>query len=390
MRILLADDSPVVRECIGNALRDWGYDTTVVNDGEQALARLRADSGLELAILDWQMPGLDGPEVCRRLREGEDSRYIYTIVLTAATDGQSITEAMNQGADDYLLKNAPRTELHARLKAARRIVELQQKLRSEAKRLAHAQRMESVGNLAAGMAHELNTPIQYISHNLEFITQEMSKVLEALKASGVTLSGVDVPFLLAELIPSCRETREGIEKVKSILNALRDFSVHSSEERSIVSLNELVETAITLCRNEWNDKADLVLKLSDQAPRIRCIPQDVSQVALQLTMNAAQAIERRYHNEGEKGLIEVSTEVAGSSVRIKVHDTGCGIPVDIRDKIFDPFFTTKAVGSGIGAGLSLIHSAVVERHQGTIEFESEVDVGTTFVVTMPMCLEPDS
>jgi len=387
MKILLADDSLLVRECIGSALREWGYTVEVAGSGDEALTRIREDADIQIAILDWQMPGLDGPEVCAKLREGEQSRYVYTIVLTAAADGQSIVEAMEQGADDYLLKAAPREELRARLKAASRIVELQLRLRQDAKRLAQAQRMESVGNLSAGMAHELNTPVQYISHNLEFITQELKKFLDCIAAHRIEIPGLDVPFLRSELMPACNETREGIERVKSILNALRDFSATSAQERAVVSVNELVSTASVLCRNEWHDVAELVLDLSPENPRCRCIPQDISQITLQLILNAAQAIQQKVGLSRERGRIGVATEVVSGKLRLSVSDSGCGIPDGIREKIFDPFFTTRTVGTGIGAGLSLIYSAAVERHRGTIDFESRIDVGTTFHITLPLYAE---
>ena len=384
MRILLADDSEIVRRSIGSALEGWGFDVVCAADGTEALKHLLTDASLRIAILDWQMPGMDGPDVCARLRSADNSRYVYVLVLTAATDGQSVLEALNKGADDYMLKAAPRAELEARLKAGARIVELQQRLINDAQRLAQAQRMESVGNLASGISHELNTPIQYVSHNVEFVAEEIEKLVDHLNRSPVLLPGVDIEFLGQELVPACRETLTGLSHIKSIVDAIRDFSSSSACERNVTSLNSLVSAASALCRNEWVDIAELKLELAPEEPLLMCIPQDIQQVALQLILNAIQAIQARPTPRGRSNeRIQVCTALEGELVRLSVSDTGCGIPEEIRSRVFDPFFSTREVGSGRGAGLALVYSAVVERHGGTISFDSQIGEGTVFHVVLP-------
>jgi signal transduction histidine kinase len=386
MRVLLADDSRLVRHGVGNALREWGFEVLEAHDGLEAWAHLQQQPDIAIAVLDWQMPGLEGPEVCQRLRTLEQRAYIYTIMLTAQSDELGVSKAIELGADDYITKSAPLHELQARLKAARRIVLLQQRLIEDGRRLGRAQRMEALGNLAAGMAHELNTPVQYISHNTEFLHEEFSKLLSCLQdTTSKTLPACpDLAYLRTEIPATIAQTLQGLERVKQIINALRDFTSPAGSEWCSTEISRLVESSVTIAQNQWNEYATLALELPVGLPTCECIPQDLSQAILQIVLNAGQAIQRKVKGTTARGLITVRAECCEATLCITIEDNGIGIDPEIREQIFDPFFTNREVGSSLGTGLAFVHSAIVERHQGLIDVHSEVGVGTRVVLRLPL------
>jgi PAS domain S-box-containing protein len=275
--------------------------------------------------------------------------------------------------------------------------------------LQHAQRLESVGTLAAGIAHEINTPMQFVSDNLRFVRESMTPLTgllalmpEVVKAGdtgrirpalakrlAAAASGVDVDFLAAELPTALAETQEGVTRVTSIVRAMKDFSHPGSGGRAPADLNRAIETTVAVARNEYRYYADLETDLEDLPP-VDCYVADLNQVFLNLLVNAAHAVRDKVEAGGPRGVIRISTRADGDFVEVRVSDTGTGIPVEARERVFEQFFTTKQVGRGTGLGLSIARAVVVEKHRGTIRFETEPGVGTTFIVRFPRtaCVEP--
>jgi len=274
-------------------------------------------------------------------------------------------------------------------------VRLQQELR-----LAH--KLEAIGQLAAGIAHEINTPAQYVSDNVTFLSEAFGTLLPLLKSfAGLPKAGrdlmpaeiteirhlardTDLDYLLTELPSSLEQTAAGIGQIKKIVKAMKEFS-HPADDVKAVDLNHVIETTITVAKNEWKYVADVILDLAPDLPAVACNPSEINQVLLNLIVNAAQAIgEVTNRDSKSKGEIKISTRADGVDVVITVVDTGCGIPDAIRDRIYDPFFTTKDVGKGTGQGLAIVHRIVRERHRGTIECDSTVGKGTRFVIRLPV------
>ncbi len=275
--------------------------------------------------------------------------------------------------------------------------------------LAHAQKMESVGQLAAGIAHEINTPIQYVGDNTRFlknsfegierILQEADQLLEKCGAYGelepavqslrALFEEVDLEFLRAEIPSAIDQTLEGADSVARIVRAMKDFSHPGSEERIRVNLNQALENTLTVCKNEWKYVADLKTNFSEDLPQIDCLPGELNQVFLNLVVNAAHAIESNMSakRSTERGTLTVATKSIERWAVVEITDTGCGIPEAIQSRIFDPFFTTKAVGKGTGQGLAICYNVVVERHQGKLFFTTEPGVGTTFHVWLPFAAD---
>jgi PAS domain S-box-containing protein len=270
--------------------------------------------------------------------------------------------------------------------------------------LRHAQKMEGIGQLAAGIAHEINTPTQFITDNLTFLRDSWKSAHELLEryrsvirnAPGFLPPGVataleqaerecDLGFIAAEVPRAIDQSLDGSHRVTEIVRAMKEFSHPDSADKTATDLNRAIESTITVARNEWKYVAEITTEFDETLPPIVCYPGDINQVILNVLVNAAHAV-KDAAAEGQKGVITVRTRRRGEFAEISVTDTGTGIPEAIRSRIFDPFFTTKEVGKGTGQGLSLAHNVVVKKHSGKVWFETEMGRGTTFFVDLPINL----
>lgn len=269
--------------------------------------------------------------------------------------------------------------------------------------LRHAQKLEAVGGLAAGIAHELNTPIQFVGDNVRFL-QEGFAAFQRLLARhrdlyqaalcGTIPQGVidevrkaeiaeEADYLSTEVPNALTQTLDGVDRVATIVRAMKDFAHPSQGEKTAADLNKALGSTLIVARNEIKYVADVKTEFGD-IPSVFCNLEDLNQVFLNLLVNAAHAIDDKVKGTGGRGVIEIRTWCEDGYVAIAISDTGCGIPENIRDRIFDPFFTTKSVGRGTGQGLAISRSIVVEKHDGTLTFESEIGHGTTFYIRLPI------
>jgi PAS domain S-box-containing protein len=277
--------------------------------------------------------------------------------------------------------------------------------------LAKAQKLESIGHLAAGIAHEINTPTQYIGDNTHFLQEgfedihkllgTFQRLLRAAKDDTVTddliaeveaaVREADIDFLADEIPKAIEQSLDGVARVAGIVRAMKEFSHPGSDLKQAMDLNRAIETTLTVSRNEWKYVAELVTDFDPNLPPVPCLSGDLNQVVLNLVVNAAQAIGEVVGDGSDgKGTITVRTRLDGDWAEIRVEDTGTGIPEEIRSKVFDHFFTTKEVGKGSGQGLTIAHSIIVRKHGGTIRFETETGRGTTFIIRLPITDQPRS
>lgn len=273
--------------------------------------------------------------------------------------------------------------------------------------LRQAQKLEGIGQLAAGIAHEINTPAQFVTDNLTFLLESwesakpvldqyrktMNEVLakvapEAAAFLAKAEQGCDLEFIAEEVPRAIEQSLDGARRVAGIVRAMKEFSHPDSAEKSDTDLNKGILSTITVARNEWKYVAEMETDLDESLPPVFCYPGEVNQVILNLVVNAAHAIKDKV-KDGELGKIKVCTRNRGDMVEIGVSDTGMGIPETIQNRIYEPFFTTKEVGKGTGQGLSFAHSVVVKKHQGKIRFETEAGRGTTFFLELPI-RKPDA
>jgi PAS domain S-box-containing protein len=269
---------------------------------------------------------------------------------------------------------------------------------------ALSEKMEAIGQLAAGIAHEINTPIQYIGDNLRFLQKTFSKFTEILEAYQkvtaeaeryLTQEDIDaiealkkqnrIQHYLKESPGAVQEALDGVERVRKIVLAMREFSHPSEKEKKLADINHGIETTIVISRNEWKYYAELETDLDPDLPLVNCQIDEINQVILNMIVNAAQAIHEKLGEGSEgKGKISISTRQDENKIRIIIQDTGKGIPEAIQMRIFDPFFTTKGVGKGTGQGLSMAHNIIVKKHKGSIKVESIVGEGATFTIEIPL------
>lgn len=271
-----------------------------------------------------------------------------------------------------------------------------------------SQKLESIGRLAAGIAHEINTPIQYVGDNLHFISEsfkEMEKLfenydllLEAGRKStsdlGIveeiekTIQTIDFLYLRKEIPKAIEQSRKGAARVAKIVRAMKDFSHPSQGVKKPADLNKALENTIIISKNEWKYVTDLETDFDPDLPQVTCVIDEINQVILNMIINAVHAIMEK-NPDGGKGKIIIQTRSKTGLIEIRISDTGAGIPPEIINKIFDPFFTTKEVGKGTGQGLTLAHDIIVNKHNGSIEVESEVGKGTTFIILLPVGEAPN-
>ena len=270
--------------------------------------------------------------------------------------------------------------------------------------LQQAQKLEAVGQLASGIAHEINTPTQYIGDNLSFLEEafaNLTKLLaahdsllaaarsntissEMLQELGSIADRVDVRYLLEESPKAFAQTKEGLGRVSKLVSAMKEFSHPGAKEKTPWDLNRAIDSTITISRNEWKYVADLTTDFDPNLPAIPCLVSEFNQVILNLIVNAAHAIGSTIkEGQATKGKIKVQTLNSPNWVEIRIEDTGTGIPKEIQPHVFEPFFTTKEVGKGTGQGLMIARSVIVDKHQGSIHFETEDGKGTTFIIRLP-------
>ena len=308
-----------------------------------------------------------------------------------------------------IIPSADRGNLRA-LVVARNITERkeaeQQRLALEVQ-LRQGQKLEAIGRLAAGIAHEINTPTQYIGDNATFLREScgeafalmgrlMASLVEirALGGPGAEvagkalddLAGADMDYLGTEIPKAIQQSIEGVGRISEIVSAMKDFSHPGSESKVLADLHRAIESTITVSRNEWKYSANLVMEFDPDLPLVPCYPGELNQVILNLIVNAAHAIEaaRGGRDSGIMGHIVVMTRTFPDAVEISVSDDGTGIPEEVQAHMFEPFYTTKPLGKGTGQGLAIVHSVIVEKHRGSIEVQSAVGRGTTIILRLPM------
>jgi signal transduction histidine kinase len=428
MEILIVEDDDIPRSLLKKMLIEMGHNVTESEDGREAWEWL-CQNPCHLVITDWLMPELDGLELCRKIRSESFGCYLYVIMLTCKDRKKDLVEAFRAGADDYIPKPFDPEELRARVMTAMRVVELEKRhkqlnetlvesaaqIKAKNKKLETAfgrledtqtqmiqsEKMASIGQLAAGVAHEINNPTGYVSSNLKTLSDYLKEIgqlirkyqnfIESLshgKSSVVVDSDVvktiqniksleediDISFLLGDIEDLIGDCREGTDRIKKIVQDLKDFAHPGEDKLQSMDINRGLESTLNVVNNELKYKATLHKQFGD-IPMVNAYPQQLNQVFMNILVNAAQAIEK-------KGDIHIVTRKKNDFVEVEISDTGCGIDPKNISRIFDPFFTTKDVGKGTGLGMNIAYN-IVKKHEGTIDVRSELGKGTNFTIRIP-------
>ena len=396
MKILIAEDDPTLRMVLKSILQRLGHEIVVAEDGNQAWKILQTDSP-KLAILDWMMPGIEGVELCRRVRERTDGDYVYIILLTGKVENKDIVAGLDAGADDYITKPFDSDVLHSRVAVGARIVqyetllaeknvqlqrygsEMEKLARERSKQLIHAERMATVGLLSAGIAHEINNPTAFIAGNIQTLEKFWGDVEPALRQQ-IQQDGENtqkLEFILDEMPKAVEGIRSGVMRISRIVKGLKSFCRKNEDSVAACDINTCVEQALELCHNALKYYVTVERDLAENLPQIMADSQLIEQVLINLFVNAADAM-----TEYGQGTLTIKTQSADNSVVVKVSDTGQGIPDDKLNDIWQPFFTTKPPDKGTGLGLFTVRG-IIENHEGQIKVENKVVGGAEFTITLP-------
>jgi two-component system, NtrC family, sensor kinase len=393
--ILIVDDMPSNIHALNELLRH-DYDITAATSGARALEICRAQQP-DLILLDLVMPEIDGIEVCRRLKADPATKGIPVIFVTARNELGDEEQALKAGAIDFFMKPviAPilrqRVANHLELKRqqddAQRLIQKMQEMQAQ---LLQSEKLAAIGQLAAGVAHEINNPVGYVTSNLNSLRDYIATLTELLtlyREAEAALppdwrgriegerTKADLDYILADLDHLVHEATEGTDRVRQIVADLKEFAHIHGTEWKLADLHKGLDSTLNVVHNEIKYKAEVIKEYGD-IPPVNCLPQQLNQVFMNLLVNAAAAIP-------ERGTITVRTGREGDEVFVDVEDTGTGIAEQHLPRLFEPFFTTKPVGKGTGLGLSVAYG-IVKKHGGRFEVQSTVGKGTRFRVWLPV------
>lgn len=392
--ILVVDDTLEIRVLLGEMLREE-YRVVFARDGQEGLEVARQVVP-DLIISDVMMPHVDGQEFCRRIKEDSATAHIPFIMLTAKAELSMKIGGLNCGADDYLIKPFEENELQARVRSLLRLRGLHQdldrrnrelrtaynELRDLQSQLVQAEKMSSLGQLIAGLAHEINNSINAVYNGirpLAMTIKRVEKLVEGEPQPALTDSGKsEVHAAFQKILMLASVVEAGAARTARIISDLKTFSHPGNEDFQVFDLHEALDMCVNLLSSSLRDRIEVVRDYGEIG-RVFGPAGQLNQVFMNILNNAQQAIP-------DDGTITITTRQEDEWVSVRIRDTGCGIPADVRERIFDPFFTTKEPGVGTGLGLSLSYG-LITKLGGTIECQSELQRGTEFVIRFPCVAE---
>ncbi|MBE9183270.1 response regulator [Microcoleus sp. LEGE 07076] len=415
--ILIVDDSATNLAVLSQALKTAGYKVRVAVDGESALAMLRKcaiDSTKnpfpELILLDVQMPGIDGFETCRRIKDDQETKTIPVIFMTALADAESKIKGLSLGAVDYITKPFEQDEVIARVNIHWRLKQLTDNLEEQVTQRTSAlqqaqvkvvqqEKLSALGQLVAGVAHEINNPLSFMVSNIAPAKEYLAEITEVLSlyqkhypepASDIVskIEDIDLEFVIEDFSHLLDSMEVGTERIKDISLSLRNFARSDGDIASAIELHQTVDSTLLLLKHRLKDQgcrpAIEVIQNYGELPLIKCYPGPMNQVFMNLLANAIDAVEEAWEKDQRPLNITISTEVLRESAIVRIADNGLGMADEIQQHLFEPLFTTKAVGKGTGLGLSIAKQIVTDKHGGQLFCKSIAGKGTEFAIELPI------
>ncbi len=415
--IMVVDDDRFSRVLARDLLIKEGHIVHEAKDGQESVEQF-AGYDPDLILMDVEMPKMNGFQACKLIKEHPEGKDIPVIFVTARDDADFISKAFASGAEDYLLKPVNLTLLrhritqvlsnhaykHKVLRQNQALAQALQKLKDTQGHLIQQEKMAGIGQLAAGVAHEINNPLGFINSNFETLNEYVTrlsdvlqlyrKLPQLLKDAGLSspelqnsldeISDLErkkkLDFILEDLASLFSESRDGLERVAKIIRALRAFSrIDVKNQLEDYDLNEGLETTLIVARNEIKYVAEIKTEFGN-VPPIKALGSQINQVLLNLIVNAAQAIKSSGISDG---VITLATFTSAEAVGCRITNNGPPIPPEVQKRIMEPFFTTKPVGQGTGLGLSISYDIIVKKHGGELSFISDEKNGTTFTLKLP-------
>ncbi len=419
-KLLVVDDTPANLEFITEALSSAGYQVTIAISGDRALNRLKTYTP-DLILLDVQMPGIDGFETCRQIKENPNLADIPIIFITALSDPESIARGFSLGAVDYINKPFQEAELFARVKnhiqtkqfAERLTQQVEErtksletamaKLKSSQIQIIQQEKMSALGNLVAGVAHEINNPIGFVRGNVKELQRNLKDIFDHLEiccqehASDERkehAEDIDLAFLLEDMPKMLESMAIGCDRIRDISVSLRTFSREDRDTQAAFDLHEGIDSTLLILKHRLkasDTKPEIeVIKDYRELPLVYCFPGQLNQVLMNILANAIDALEEKNTCQSLSEInaapnqITIQTDTLEDQVYIRIRDNGMGMPETVRQHIFDHLYTTKDVGKGTGLGLAIARQIVVEKHGGKITVESAPGQGTEFTIALPV------
>ncbi|MHC5596273.1 MAG: hybrid sensor histidine kinase/response regulator [Nostoc sp.] len=411
--ILIVDDNPTNLSVLCEALNSEGFRFRVAVDGESAIAQVERNQP-QLILLDVQMPGIDGFETCRRLKANPVSQNIPIIFTTALADTESKTKGFSLGAVDYIPKPFAQEEVIARLRVHLQLKQLteslEQQVSDRTKALQQAQvqlvqqeKLSTLGELIAGIGHEMNNPINFISSNIPPLQGYITAVTKLLAlyeqeypnpTAKITtaIKDLDLNFVLEDMPKILNSLELGSERIQNLSDSLRNFSRSDTDAKISADLHQGLDSTLMILQHRLKANGERpvieVIKSYGVLPEINCYLGQMNQVFMNILANAIDALDEAITQGKISNLIpkiKIATEIDSEQlVVIRIADNGVGIPERLKKRLFEPLFTTKTVGKGTGLGLSIAYQIVVEKHKGVLDVNSQPGMGTEFIIKIPM------
>ena len=397
--ILVVDDNSDNIEILFDVMQMHGYKLLFAQNGESALNKLKTISP-DLILLDVIMPGMDGFEICELLKADEKTKNIPIIFMTALANTADKIKGFKLGAVDYITKPFHQEEILARVNVQLKIRNLNRQLQQSQFQLTQVEKISSLGQLVAGIAHEVKNPVGFIAGNLEHTKNYLEDLISLLNLYQKYLplppeeitskvDSIDLDFLLEDLPKMIASMNLGIERISDVMKSLRNFSRQDATQKKATDIHQGIDTTLMILSHRL--KADKchpkieVFKEYGNLPEVKCYPGQLNQVFMNLLSNAIDAIEQGI--EANKFMIpeiHINTEIIDNkNIKISISDNGNGMSEEVKNKLFNAFFTTKPEGKGTGLGLSISYEIITEIHGGTLECFSSPGQGTEFVIHIP-------
>ncbi|MDZ7969205.1 MAG: response regulator [Nostoc sp. DedSLP03] len=410
--ILIVDDNPTNLSLLCEALNSEGFRFRVAVDGESAIAQAERNQP-ELILLDVQMPGIDGFETCRRLKANPVTQNIPIIFTTALADTESKTKGFSLGAVDYIPKPFAQEEVIARVRVHLQLKQLTESLEQQVSdrtralqkaqvQLVQQEKLSTLGELIAGIGHEINNPINFISSNIPPLQEYITAVTELLllyeqeypnptAKITKTIENLDLNFVLEDMGKILNSLHIGSERIRNLSSSLRSFCRSDSDAKISADLHQGIDSTLMILQHRLHANSDRprieVIKNYGELPQVKCYLGQMNQVFMNILANAIDALDEAIMEGKISNIIpqiKITTEIDSEQlVIIRIADNGIGIPERLKKRLFEPLFTTKTVGKGTGLGLSIAYQIIVEKHKGILDVNSQPGMGTEFIIKIP-------